>query len=201
MSFSKIAETIYNRGNLSKEELIDRFVVRHKIFKRIYSKIQSADMEAEPSEHLLIIGIRGMGKTTLLLRLAYEIERDEKLSQYLLPIVFTEEQYGIRNLYSFWEHIARFLEDEYKEFTGLFERMDNLYNSENESQYEELIFRLLIEEIQTHKKKLILFVDNLQDFLKKLSDQESRRLRDILMTCKDLRIVGGSPITVEASHI
>ena len=44
-----------------------------------------------PEQHFLIEGKRGMGKTTLLLRLSYEIENDAKLSEWLIPLVFNEE--------------------------------------------------------------------------------------------------------------
>jgi len=152
-----------------------------------------------PEEHLIIIGQRGMGKTTMLLRLAYEVERDEKLNTWLIPIVFKEEQYGIRKLFNLWEEVAHLLADKDAHFEGLFDEMDALYTNQHEEEhYEKQVFNLLIERLQTHQKKIILFIDNLQDLLKKLSKQESQRLRKILITCPELRIIAASPVSIDA---
>ena len=201
MTLTKTVDSIYNPGNLSEQELIERFVVRHKLFEKLYKEIATSDMTTDTTEHLLIVGLRGMGKTTLLLRLAYEIRRHSIANSYL-PIVFSEEQYSIRTLYNFWESIAKILEEEHPTlFQGLFDKMDALYDTQNgDAFYEETIFNLLLTVIQQHQKKLILFIDNLQDFLKKLSKQETQRLREVLMTCKELRIIAAAPVTVEAIY-
>ena len=65
---------IYNPQNQDRQQLIDSFVVRIKTFKKLFKEISSADMKY-PEQHYLILGKRGMGKTTLLLRLAYEVEK------------------------------------------------------------------------------------------------------------------------------
>jgi len=70
-----------------------------------------------------------MGKTTLLLRLAYEIENDDALNEWLLPIVFNEEEYSIRRLYKLWERIAVLLGDKCGEFEGLYDEMDASFSS------------------------------------------------------------------------
>jgi len=77
--------------------------------------------------------------------------------------------------------------------------MDALYtNQQEEEHYEKQVFNLLIERLQTHQKKIILFIDNLQDLLKKLTKQESQRLRKILITCPELRIIAASPVSIDA---
>ncbi len=193
-------DSIYNPSQLSRQELIDRFVVRHNEFKKLYRHIKEAKMKT-PEEHLLIVGQRGMGKTTLLLRLAYEVEQDKKLNKWLLPLVFREEQYNIRTLFNLWEEVARMLEDKSEAFAGLFDEMDALYtNKANEEKYERAIFDLLLEKLRGQKKKIILFLDNIQDLLKKMGKQESQRLRKILSTVPELRLVAASPVSIEALH-
>ncbi len=192
----KTVDSIYNPSQLTKEELIDRFVVRQQLFEKLYRHISEAKMEV-PEEHLLIVGQRGMGKTTLLLRLAYEVEDDEKLNNWLIPITFNEEQYNIRKLYNLWEETARNLADKDAGFMGLFDEMDALYtNSAEEERYEKLIFDLMIEKLRSQKKKIVLFIDNFNVLLKKIDKQESQRLRKILSTCPDIRIVAASPIVI-----
>ncbi len=198
MTITRTVDSIYNPNQLTRDELIDRFVVRGKKFEQLYRHIHEAKMEV-PEEYLLIIGQRGMGKTTLLLRLAYEVERDPKLNNWLIPIVFKEEQYGIRKLFNLWEETAHLLADKDAHFEGLFDEMDALYTNQHEEEhYEKQVFNLLIEKLQTHQKKIILFIDNLQDLLKKLSKQEGQRLRKILITCPELRIIAASPVSIDA---
>jgi predicted NACHT family NTPase len=112
---------IYNPATQSSRELIENFVVRTKLFKEIYEDIKNSDMR-HPEQHYIIQGIRGQGKTTLLLRIAYEIDNNEELRKKLIPIRFNEEQYSISRLFKLWESIAEYLE-ELDEIDGLYEAM------------------------------------------------------------------------------
>ena len=51
-----------------------------------------------PEQHYLVQGLRGMGKTTLLLRLKYEVEKSEGLNDWLIPVFFNEESYDLSSL-------------------------------------------------------------------------------------------------------
>ncbi|MEM9824228.1 MAG: ATPase, partial [Bacteroidota bacterium] len=84
-SKSSIA-SIYNPKIQSQDELIDRFVVRQELFEKLFREIKEAEMKF-PEQHYLIEGKRGMGKTALLLRLCYAIERDQQGAQTLIPLV------------------------------------------------------------------------------------------------------------------
>jgi len=81
---------IYNPLNQTEKELMKNFVVREREFNAIFNDIKSSDM-AHPEPHFIIQGQRGQGKTTLLLKLYYEIKRDKKLNQFLVPVIFNEE--------------------------------------------------------------------------------------------------------------
>jgi len=191
---------IYNPDNQSKNQLVDSFVVRLKVFKRLFSDIKEAKMTA-PEQHHLIEGKRGMGKTTLLLRLSYEIENDEVLNTWLLPIVFNEEEYSIRRLFKLWERIAILLEDTDDLFFGLHEDMDQSYDQyESEEEYEYAIFQLLNKTLEKHEKKLILFIDNFGDIFSKFNKQEVQRLRTVLQTNANFRIFGASSKVLESFY-
>ncbi len=56
--------------------------------------------EEHPS-HVLIIGTRGMGKTTLLQRVRYGVEDDTELNNRYLALAFPEEQYNVNRLHHF----------------------------------------------------------------------------------------------------
>jgi len=192
-----LVANLYNPHEQTKEELIKNFVVRHKIFKKLFGAIKRADMRY-PEQHFLIEGQRGMGKTTLLLRLSYEIENDNDLNTWLIPVVLKEEAYyGITRLFKLWETIAQMLADRETAFTDLPAQMENAYD-EN-SDYERIFFDLLSKALEKTGQKIILFIDNVGEMFKNFNDMESHRLREILMTCAQLRIVGATAVTLEAS--
>ncbi|MGE0086935.1 MAG: hypothetical protein AB7S75_21230 [Desulfococcaceae bacterium] len=196
MNTQNLVANLYNPHEQSKEQLIESFVVRRNIFQKLFREIKSSDMKY-PEQHFLIVGQRGMGKTTLLLRLGYEVENDRDLHSWLIPLVLKEESYwGITRLFKLWETIAKELENKDKQFSGLFAKMEAAY-TENED-YERIIFDILIQELQTHSRKLLLFIDNLAEMFKIFSDMECHRLREILMTCPHMRIIGATAIVLEA---
>lgn len=190
-------KTLYNPAGLSKEELIGSFVVRTKSFERIFEDIKSSDMKY-PEKHYLIQGQRGMGKTTLLLRLKYEIENSPELTKWLLPVFFNEESYDLNSLSGLWEKLLKFLDDEYDTNGRYYEHTEDFIDLED---YEKKCFDYLVEILKSKGKKIILFFDNFgQLFLDNLKEKEKRRLREILMQCNDIRIIGASAIVLQDLH-
>src|SRR5882724_9800725 len=84
---------VYNPDLLSRRELLEQFVARHSLLARLIE-----DLRAPRPQHKLLVGTRGMGKTTLLRRLRYSIEDDPELNDRWLPLVFPEEQYNVARL-------------------------------------------------------------------------------------------------------
>jgi hypothetical protein len=195
MSQTNLIANTYNPHNQTEDELIEGFVVRKKEFEALYDTIKSDAMQ-HPPQHAIIHGRRGSGKTTFLLRLYYEVKRDESLNQWLLPFIFNEEQYSIRTLYKLWEGVAVGLENEYEEFSALPDLMDA---QSEKSDYEESCFDLLKSELQKRKKKLLLLIDNFGVMIQKFSEREQHRLREILITCTDIKIIGASAVALEST--
>ncbi len=190
----------HNPRNQSKDQLVKGFVVRLSIFKRLYREIKDGDMKY-PEQHILIEGKRGMGKTTLLLRLKYEIEQDETLNQWMIPIIFNDEEYGIRTLYKLWERLVELLEDDssvFKDLSYQFESLSMQYLEHDE--YEKALFRLLTTTLQAKNKKLVLFIDNFEYIFRKFTQGEAHRLRKILQTSSDIRIIAATNTTLEAFY-
>jgi hypothetical protein len=196
MSQTNLVANTYNPHNQTDQELIDGFVVRKKEFEALYTDIKTDAMQ-HPPQHVIIQGRRGSGKTTFLLRIDYEVKRDASLHQWLLPITFNEEQYAIRTLYKLWEHIAVMLENEYEEFAGLPDTMEAKIDTPD---YEEICYDLLKAALQKHTKKLLLLIDNFGDMLQKFSEREQRRLREVLITCSDIKIIGASSVALESTY-
>lgn len=185
-----LAANLYNPHEQSKEELIQRFVVRHKLFQQLLQDIKTSDM-TYPEPHYLIEGQRGMGKTTLLLRLSYEVENDPELNSWLVPVVLKEEAYyGVTKLLDLWQMVAQALETKEHNFIGLTDQLKRLNQQSPEA--ERAGFAILSDALAKHSKKLLLCIDNFGEMVQQLSDQESHRFREILMTCSRLRLVATS---------
>ncbi|NIA29358.1 MAG: NACHT domain-containing protein [Actinobacteria bacterium] len=183
---------IYNPATQTTEELIENFVVRTAVFQEIFDDVRKSPMQF-PEQHYIIQGTRGQGKTTLLLRIAYEIEKDKKLQQRIIPVIFNEEQYNISRLYKLWETIAEYLQED-GEIIGLY---DTMQKYADDADYEQRCFQLLEDALKKHKKKLILFIDNIDEMLTKFSKKEHHRLREVFMESAELRIIGASSVSLE----
>ncbi|HLK30925.1 MAG TPA: hypothetical protein VKT28_20275 [Puia sp.] len=188
-----MANFLYNPDRKGKEQLIAEFVVRTKVFDDIMHDIKTSKMKT-PEQHYLLVGQRGAGKTTLLHRIRYAIEDDTKLNKWLIPVIFSEEQYNVSELANLWENVAHVLED-YHGFKGISEEMEKHITKKN---FEEACYEILEKFLVKHKKKIVLLVDNIGDLLKKLEDKEVRRLREILQTKNDLRLIAGSSFYLES---
>ncbi|MBZ9607909.1 hypothetical protein G9F73_008825 [Clostridium estertheticum] len=180
--------SFYNPNNLSHQELVDRFVIRKKEFQKIFKDIKKSDMKY-PEQHYIIEGQTGYGKTTLLKRLYFEIKGDKQLKAKFIPVIFPEEQYSIRRLFKLWEVTAANLEMENDEFVGLYDEMDKYAEVED---YEDICFKILEKKLKEQNKKLILLIDNIEDILKKFKIYEQQKLREILLTSAEIRIIGAS---------
>ena len=192
----RLIATIYNPHNQSKEALIAGFIDRKQKFERLFRDIHDAPM-TKPEQHYLIQGVRGMGKTTFLLRIAYEIENTTDLRDRLIPVVFNEEEYGISSLADVWERTAKYVEEADGAFAGL---LDSITAQYGQPDYEQRALDTLIIALRQHNKKLLLLIDNIGDLLRKLNSQEGKRLREVLLTVPELRLIGATSVVIEQAH-
>lgn len=85
----------------SDQAVIDQFVVRHHELS-IAMDVLRSNIDAPSSQHALVVGPRGRGKTMLLARVAAEIRADAALSRHLLAVRFMEENQEVYGLGEFW---------------------------------------------------------------------------------------------------
>ncbi len=187
---------IFNPSEEPKEMLIATFAIRKILFTKLMSYIRDSNFNVAP-QHCLIVGQRGMGKTTLMLRLKYEVEDDLNLSKIIIPIKLSEEQYHISSLPDLWEEVGKNLEIFDQKYKGILEK---ILSKENESDCERSMFNELLLPFKKDGKRILLFIDNIGDFFGKLSDIEAKRLREILMTCAQIQIIGASTHMIEHSY-
>lgn len=184
---------LYNPDQKGKEQLIDEFVIRQKEFMMIVDGLLRSSIQTSP-QHYLVVGQRGMGKTTLLLRVKYAIEDNPDLNKWLVPIKFSEEQYQIATLDRLWEEIAEYLETADSTFEGLFAEMEK---HEDKKDYERIALDILVKAIKKQKKRLVVMIDNLGDLFRKLGDKGNHRLREVLLTHTNIQLIGASADMLE----
>lgn len=184
---------LYNPDRKGKAQLIAEFVVRTNFLEEVMHDLETSSMKT-PEQHYLLVGQRGSGKTTLLNRIKYAVEDSGNLNSWLIPVIFSEEQYNMSELANLWESVGQVLED-YHGFEDIAVKIDKEVASAN---FEESAYEILEAELKKKGKKLLLLIDNIGDFLKKLDDKEIRRLREILQSRPYLRIIAGSPFYLES---
>lgn len=184
---------IYNPAQKTKEQLIAEFVVRKNVFEKLLNEIKTSQRDVPPQHHL-VAGQRGMGKTTLLLRLMYAIEDDPELKDFLIPIRFSEEQYNIVGLERLWEETAALLEYKSSIYLGL---QDEIQEYENVENYERICFEILAKKLKQNTHRVVLLIDNIGELLEKFPAIQNNRLREILMTSPYIQLVGCSSKVLE----
>jgi len=187
---------IYNTADKSQEQIDSQFVVRKNILEQILEDLISSKMKY-PEQDFLIVGERGMGKTMLLTKLMYEIKSNQKIKSNLIPILFPEELNGVNDLYDLWSSTIDHLIDSNPQYSYLSTVVNdiNVFDKDAESD----IFSTLITSLKTNRDNLVLLIDNMDSLLEKIGEEESKRLREILITTSRIRIIGASSKAIEAT--
>ena len=152
----------YNPGLHEVEELLRTFVVRQPSFEILLETIRE---NTEPAnQHVLVVGPRGSGKTTLVLRVAAEIRSDPDLAASWYPIVFAEESYMISNAGELWLEALFHLADQ----TGD-ERWDQAFRElrqeRDEKRLRDRALAQLMDFADQTGRRLLVVVENLNMLL------------------------------------
>lgn len=62
--------------------------------------------------------------------------------------------------------------------------------------YESVCYEILINALEKNNKKLLLLIDNFGDMIGKFNNKEIQRLREILITSSNIKIIGGTAVTL-----
>ena len=152
----------YNPGVHGDQELVDGFAVRHHNLELILEVIRE-NTDAS-NQHLLIVGPRGSGKTTLVRRVAAEIRRDPDLEAVWYPIVFAEESYLISSPGEFWLETLFHLGEQTRD-----ERWDRAYQELRQELDEDRLRQRALAQLMDFAtesgRRVLLIVENMNMLL------------------------------------
>jgi hypothetical protein len=190
---------VYNPDLLSRDELKRYFVGRLPLLERIV-----ADLRREPrrgiGQHRLFLGQRGMGKTSLLRRIAVAIEDDPALDAVWLPLTFPEEQYNIAGLADLWLNCLDALGDALErrgqkdQAKALDARIASLADAAPDA-----VLAELLAQARELDRRLLLLLDNVDLVLERLREHHWA-LRETLQSSPELVIFGASARAIEGTY-
>ena len=156
----------YNPHLWGDAELRSIFVARKKELTLLVEALRQTDAEKVP-QHILITGQRGMGKSTLMRRLALEVREDSELSRCWLALTFPEEQYTVSNFAELLRNVLDALADSLErqgessrdELLRLDARILSM-EAKTVAEQERIAIDTLKEYIDRTKRQILLLVDS-----------------------------------------
>ena len=174
----------YNPGFLSDDELVASFCVRTHELESMVEMLR--ECTGASNQHQIVIGPRGSGKTSLLLRVAAEVRRDADLAATFFPVVFAEESYEVSTAGEFWlECLARLADraPEGQDAPNLHATLADLRTIQDDQMLGERCLAALLDFADREGKRLVLMVENLNMMFRDMMDRQAGwRLRKVLQT-------------------
>ena len=184
----------YNPGFLSDDELVASFCVRACEFGSLVEVLRECCGNA--NVHQIVIGPRGSGKTSLLLRVAAEIRRDADLSSRFFPVVFAEESYEVATAGEFWlECLSRVAgqADRGTDGPDLQRTYDELRSIDHDPTLGGRCLGALQDFSDREGRRLVLIVENLNMMFRDMADRDAGwRLRETLQTEPRIVLLGSA---------
>jgi len=190
---------IYNPDLLSRDELKRYFVGRLPLLERILADLKR-ERPGSIAQHRLFLGQRGMGKTSLLRRLAVAVEEDPELEAIWLPLTFPEEQYNIAGLADLWLNCLDALGDalERRGLETAAAALDVQILALDDASPDQVLAALL-DQARQLQRRLLLLIDNIDLILDRLRDHHWA-LRETLQSRPEVLVFGASARAIEASY-
>ena len=182
----------YNPGFLSDSEIVASFCIRNAEFESLLESLHASDGNA--NVHSLVIGPRGSGKTHLLLRVAAEVRRDDRLSAFY-PIVFAEESYEVATVGEFWLECLNHLAEQAPEGerAGLWLSYSDLRTTADDRDLAGRCLGTILDFADRHEKRLLVVVENLNMLFADTADPDAGwRLRHTLQTEPRIVLLGSA---------
>ena len=174
----------YNPGFLTDDELVASFCVRTVELDMMVEVLRECTGPSNP--HQIVIGPRGSGKTSLLLRIAAEVRRDAGLAADFFPVVFAEESYEVATAGEFWLECLSQLAAQAppgEDDPDLHRTFEELRTIGDDRELADRCLGALLDFSDREDKRLVLMVENLDMMFRDMADTDAGwRLRKVLQT-------------------
>jgi len=180
----------YTPAEMPAQELEATFAARghtvEYLLKSLREQVHSGTLSS-----FVITGPRGSGKSTIIQMVALRIGQDAKLKAAWMPVVFPEEQFNIGSLRDLLAATLQMLKTQ-----GIAQAqvwLDKAEAETNEEQSLQLAMTGLREITRQQDKRLILFIENLNQLLGEcLDDQMKGTFRRLLMSDPFMMVIGSA---------
>ena len=174
----------FNPGFLTDDELVASYCVRTTEFDLLIEVLR--ECTGHSNAHQIVIGPRGSGKTSLLLRVAVEVGRDAALQSRFFPVVFAEESYEVGTAGEFWLECLTNLAAQPPrgdDAPDLHRTVDELRAIRDDQALSDRCLGALLDFADREGKRLVLMVENLNMLFGDMADPDAGwRLRKVLQT-------------------
>ena len=174
----------FNPGFLTDAELVASYCVRMTEFELLVEVLR--ECTGHSNAHQIVIGPRGSGKTSLLLRVAVEARRDKVLSTRYFPVTFAEESYEVGTAGDFWlECLTNVAAQAPRgdDAPDLDRTVEELRAIRDDQLLSDRCLGALLDFSDREDKRLVLMVENLNMLFGDMADPDAGwRLRKILQT-------------------
>ena len=168
----------YNPGFLDDDTLTRIIVVRRRELELLLEPFAEPPAPANP--HRLVLGLRGMGKTALVRRVAAALRREPELAARWHPVLFPEESYQVGTAGELWLEALLHLDDPSgRDWVTIH---DALRRERDDQRLHDAALAHLLDFADEQGKRLVLVVENLQMILdEQVADSEGWVLRRTLL--------------------
>ncbi len=179
---------LHNPALLAPDALLAQFTARRPMLETLLGIVRG-NRRGQPQQHCLLIGARGMGKTTTLWAVAHRVHRDAVLAGDWQPVVFDEESRRVGDLADFWLECIRQWEHVTRSPGSQADHLLSAAGADIEDRARDTFLRL----VDRSGRRALLLIDNLNDVLSAISEPEPlHRLRAFLMQDSRVMIIGGA---------
>lgn len=180
----------YTPAEMPAAELEATFAARghtvEYLLKSLREQIHSGTLSS-----FVITGPRGSGKSTIIQMVALRIGQDPKLKAAWMPVVFPEEQFNIGSLRDLMAATLQILVKQGISPAQVW--LGKVEAETNEEQSLQFAVTGLREITRQHGKRLILFIENLNQLLEEcLNDQMKATFRRLLMSDPFMMVIGSA---------